>query len=135
MGKNLVAAALAAALCCAPAGADVKAKAGKLADAIDDLDAKLAAVEGVEGRGRRRGGRGTQEPTLGSATSEFGRLMAVVQGADATPTAHTTTGVGTAKKELDDLLSRWADLRTKEVADLNAKLKAAGLPEVTTPER
>ncbi len=111
--------------------ADVKAKADKLAEAIDELDARLAAVEGAAGRGRRRGARPTQEPTLGQTAGEFGRLMTVLQGADATPTTHTAAGVTTAKTELDALLARWADLQKKEVADLNVKLKAAGLPEVT----
>jgi len=114
---------------------DVKAKADKLADAIDELDGKLAAVEGVEGRGRRRGGRATQEPSLGSTVGEFSRLMAVLQGADATPTTHTAAGVTTAKKDLDALFTKWADLRKKELADLNEKLKAAGLPEMTVTDK
>ena len=40
------------------------------------------------------------------------------------------TAILEAKKELDALLARWADLRRKDLADLNGKLKAAGVAAI-----
>lgn len=112
--------------------AEVKAKAGDLAAPLDAIDAKAAALEGSTGRGRRGGGDAAmREETLGRTAGELGRLLAILQGADATPTTQTTKAVTTARADLDGLLTRWRELRDKELVDLNAKLKAAGLTSIT----
>ena len=111
--------------------ADGKAKAGDLAAAFDALDAKLAALEGAAG-GRRGGGGGPQprEASLSRTAGELGRLLAILQGADATPTTQAAKAATTARADLDGSLARWKELREKDLADLNAKLKAAGLPVI-----
>jgi len=38
--------------------------------------------------------------------------------------------VTAAKKELDGLFSRWEQIRQKDLAELNLKLKAANLPVI-----
>jgi hypothetical protein len=112
-----------------------KAKAADLAAAIDALDAKLAGLEGPTGGGKR--GRGPQpqpqDASLGRVAGSLGRLLAVLQGADATPTTQAATAVADAKKELDGLLARWAEVRQKELAELNLRLKAADLPAIDPP--
>jgi hypothetical protein len=60
----------------------------------------------------------------------MGRLLTVLQAADATPTTQAAAAVAAAKKDLDGLLGRWTDLREKDLRELNTKLKAAGLPAV-----
>jgi photosystem II stability/assembly factor-like uncharacterized protein len=108
---------------------DRKAKAADLTAAIDAIDAKLAALEGPAGGGRR-GGRDMppRDPSLGRAAGELGRLLATLQGADATPTTQAAAAVTQAKAELDRLLARWAEVREKDLANLNQKLKAADRP-------
>jgi photosystem II stability/assembly factor-like uncharacterized protein len=114
---------------------DRKAKAAGLAAAIDALDAKLASLEGPAGGGKR--GRAPQPPSpdasLGRVTGSLGRLLVILQGADATPTTQAAATVTEAKKELDGLRSRWAEIRQKDLAELNLKLKAADLPAIAPP--
>src|SRR5262249_5020778 len=101
---------------------------------IDAIDAKLAALEGPSGGG----GKGVrtpqpQEASLGRVAGELGRLLAILQGADATPTTQATAAVAEARKELDGPLARWAEIRQKDLAELNLKLKAAALPAIDLP--
>jgi hypothetical protein len=115
--------------------ADVRAKPGAPGEAIAAVETKLTTLEGTGfGGGRGGGGRGgpprDANPTFGRAAGELGRMLAVLQAADATPTTQTATAVAAAKKDLDGLLARWADLRDKDLTELNGKLKAAGLPAV-----
>lgn len=110
----------------------VRAKAGGLAATVEALDAKLAALGGAAPG--RRGGKAA-EPSLGRAAGELDRLLATLQGADAAPTSQATATVAEAKKELDGLLARWADIKQEELADLDAKLKAAGLPGIDFSEK
>jgi photosystem II stability/assembly factor-like uncharacterized protein len=112
---------------------EVKAKAGELAAAVDALDAKAAALEGSVSRGRRGGGDGAgREATLGRTAGELGRVLAILQSADATPTTQAAKAAATARADLDGLLARWKQVRENDLADLNAKLKAAGLGTVDT---
>jgi photosystem II stability/assembly factor-like uncharacterized protein len=114
--------------------ADAKAKAGAPAEAIAALETKLTALEGTGFGGGRGGGRGgpprDATPTFGRTAGELGRLLPLLQAADATPTTQVAAAVAAATKDLDGLQTRWADLRDKELKELNAKLKAAGLPAV-----
>jgi photosystem II stability/assembly factor-like uncharacterized protein len=105
-----------------------RAKAAALADSIDAVEAKLAALEGSRAGGRR--GMSSRDPSLGRVTGELGRLLDILQGADATPTTQATAAVAEAKKELDGLLNGWEGIRTKDLPALNLKLKAAGLPVI-----
>jgi photosystem II stability/assembly factor-like uncharacterized protein len=110
---------------------DRKAKAAGLAATIDALDAKLAALEGPAGGGKKgRAPQPQQGASLGRVAGSLGRLLTVLQGADATPTTQATAAVIEAKKELDGLLARWAEIKQKDLADLNVKLKAADLPAI-----
>ena len=80
----------------------VRPKAEGLNVMIDALDAKLAALDGTAA-GRRGGGK-PSEPSLGRTAGELGRLLAILQGADATPTTQATAAVTAAGEDLDALL-------------------------------
>lgn len=114
---------------------DARAKAPDLGAAIDALDDKLAALEGAAGGGRRRGGKQPGSASLGGTSGELGRLLAILQGADATPTRQAAAAVAEAKKELDGLLARWAETKQKDLAELNVKLNAAGFPAIAPSEK
>lgn len=106
---------------------DVRAKAGRLSPLIDEIDAKLSVIEG-QGGGGRRGMSPQGEASLGRVAGELGRLLGILQEADAAPTTQATAAVTTARKELSELMSRWAEISEKDLAELNAKLKASNLP-------
>jgi photosystem II stability/assembly factor-like uncharacterized protein len=109
----------------------VRAKAGTLSAAIDDIGAKLAAIEGSGAGGSGRRGITKQgDASLSRVSGELSRLLGLLQGADATPTTQVATGVAAARKELGELLSKWKAIGEKDVADLNTKLKAAELPTI-----
>ncbi|HEY2784851.1 MAG TPA: hypothetical protein VGJ05_07735 [Fimbriiglobus sp.] len=115
----------------------VRAKAGAPVAAIDAVEVKAAALEGSGfGGGGRRGGRGgrggfqSRQPSLGRVSGELGRLMMSLQGSDMTPTTPVVTAVAVARKDLDGLLGRWAEVRDKDLTALNTRLKTAGLPSV-----
>jgi hypothetical protein len=57
-------------------------------------------------------------------------LLEILQGADAEPTTQATAAVAEVKKQLDGLISRWAEIRRKDLVELNNKLKAAGQLEI-----
>src|SRR5262249_45673633 len=72
---------------------DRKAKAADRAAMIDAIDLKMTALEGPAGGGKGFRNPQPQEPSLGRVAGELGRLMAILQGADATPTTQATTAV------------------------------------------
>jgi photosystem II stability/assembly factor-like uncharacterized protein len=114
---------------------DRKAKAGELAEAIDAIDAKLVGLEGAAVVGKRGRDLQQQRPSLSRVSGELGRLLGILQGADAAPTAQATTAVNQVKKELDAMLAGWKGIREKDLVDLNVKLKAANLPAIDLLEK
>ncbi|CAN5186510.1 hypothetical protein BH11PLA2_BH11PLA2_50360 [soil metagenome] len=112
-----------------------KAKFPDLGAAINAVDEKWAALERAADGGGRRGGKQPGSTNLRGTASELGRLLAILQGADATPTSQATAAVAEAKKELDGLLTRWVETKQKDLAELNVKLKAASLPAIIPSEK
>jgi photosystem II stability/assembly factor-like uncharacterized protein len=106
--------------------ASLRAKAGELVDALAALESKLGDLDPATGG-----------PSLGRTGAELGRLLGILQGADAVPTAQTVTAVEQTRADLEKLLGRWAAFRDKELPAMNARLKAAGLatldPAVPAP--
>lgn len=115
-----------------------------LTSGIAAFDEQLTALVGQGGGGRRggggaapapgggrgRGGPGTQ-PSLSSITGELLSLMALLEGADAEPTAQALAAVRAAQRDFDLLVSRWSTLTGAELAVLNGKLRAAGQQPVS----
>ena len=93
-------------------------KAGPLSASVDAIQTKITALEGASSGGRPMGGPRPSEVSLGRLPSEFDRLLAVLQGADTTPTTQATAAVSSAREKLDGLLAQWADIRQKDLIEL-----------------
>ena len=118
---------------------------GDLAAALAALDKKLEALAGARpaANGRGRGGRaggpgegrgGTATPaadTLTSASAGLAAVMTSLQGADVRPTTVQLNAIAAARATAAKLLARWAVVKSTDIAAANAKLTAAGLPELT----
>lgn len=108
--------------------ATLKPKAGNAADALTALDTKLADLAGAA-IGRRRQ-PGPRPLSFSRTAAELGRLLDIVQGADAAPTAHATASIEAVSTELQRLLEQWKEIRDKELPAVNDKLKDAGLEKL-----
>ena len=102
--------------------------------ALTQLTPKLVpSLERLEGTalGRGRGGErfadGPREQTLAGVSGEMQQLLRILQGADATPTTTAVTACEEAGKSLRQLLSRWGELKDKDIKALNERLSKAGL--------
>ncbi len=108
-----------------------KAGEGAPADALSQLERKLAALQETE---RRRGAEkppeGPREPSLAQVAGEFERLVDVLQGADETPTSQAVTACADTQKRLAEMKSRWEEMRGKDLKALNQQLRQAGLPTI-----
>jgi hypothetical protein len=58
-------------------------------------------------------------------------LLNLVEDSDSPPTTQATAAVQAAERVFAGLTSRWESLRTRGLADLNAKLRSAGQPQIT----
>ena len=98
--------------------------------AVESLDRKAAALDGATGGAGRAGGSGG-EPSLARLATEFNTIMGIAEGADAAPTTQAVAAYNQTRKSLDDLLARWSEIKTREVSDLNEKLRQANLQPLT----
>ena len=99
---------------------------------MQPLDAAAAALEGVRvGRGRRAG----SEENLARSNADLATLLEVVEGADARPTAATVSAVEETNRSLATLLSRWNEIQTRDIPELNRKLQTAHLPVLDLPKK
>jgi hypothetical protein len=110
-----------------------RAAQGALADAINALDRKAGALEGAGGgfRGGGGAGRATSEPSLNVVNGELLGLMGLVEGADVTPTTQVVAASEQVQSTLAGVLSRWSEVKDKDVKALNEQLAKAGLPTLT----
>jgi hypothetical protein len=131
------------------AAASMREQAGKIqaqgaaGETLAAFIRQLAALEGqpqaVAGGGRGGGtgggGRGEAGPvaaanTLRSVATLLASQMNAMQAADVAPTSNTLAAVTAALRAGDEVMARWAALRSKDLPALNATLKAAGLPAI-----
>jgi photosystem II stability/assembly factor-like uncharacterized protein len=109
-----------------------------LAQAISAYDDRLNALAGQSGGGGRRGGGGgggrgaggSAQPTVASVNGEVLSAMTLIDGTDGELTPQALAVATEARRSADTVDARWTALRTTELAALNAKLRAAGLPVV-----
>jgi photosystem II stability/assembly factor-like uncharacterized protein len=109
---------------------------GDLGEALAALDRKAAALEGAGGGGGRRGGGGRFAPAgaEGSLTRlnfQLLALMALVEGADATPTTQAVAASDEVRRALAAALGRWGALKDRDLKALNDRLREAKLPAVS----
>jgi hypothetical protein len=109
-----------------------RASDNELKETINALDQKTAVLEGAGGGFRGGGGgAGAGEPSLSRTNGELLGLMGLVEGADVRPTTQAIAASEQAKRALTGVISRWRELREKDVSALNAQLVKAGLPALT----
>jgi len=104
-----------------------KAGQGAVADAVAALEQKIAAIEGAPGGFGPRGGGGAGLARLGG---DLLAVMNLVEGADATPTSQAVAASEQLQKTLTELLSRWNEVKDKDVKSLNEQLRGANLPAI-----
>jgi hypothetical protein len=110
-----------------------KAGPGATADAIAVLDQKVVALGGAAGGGRG-GGRGAVAAgpdTLSSVTGSLTQLMRLLESADVAPATQAVAAAADRRAALAKLIERWNALKSRDLADLNTRLKQANLPAVT----
>jgi hypothetical protein len=107
-----------------------KAKPAAITKTAGQLEAKAASIEGQEG------GYGTlylstpEGRSLARLNSGFNSLVSALDTADAAPTTQQTATFVELEKALEEQLSAWAQLKSKDIPDLNEQLKKAGLPPI-----
>jgi len=107
---------------------------GSVAAAVDSLEHAAAALEaagGGFGGGGGGGAGGGAAATLAGTIGQLGQLYGALQEADAAPTTQLAAAVQAARRATPAVLARWTVMRARDVGALNARLRAANLPEVT----
>jgi photosystem II stability/assembly factor-like uncharacterized protein len=95
--------------------------------AVNALDGKL---EHVAGTARRFFGGGEAGPSLAGTRIRLLMLMGVFQEADVAPTSEASTAAAELAKEAPAVMESWDTVKAHDIPELNAKLRAAGLPEL-----
>ena len=62
------------------------------------------------------------------------RALRPLQEADDAPTTQTENGIAEVEQQFPQVMSKWQDMRDKQLPALNEKLKAASLPEIKLAE-
>jgi photosystem II stability/assembly factor-like uncharacterized protein len=102
----------------------------EIAKAIAALEAKAAILEGSEG------GYGTtflstpEGRSLARLNTGLSAVLSALDSADAAPTNQQLAMVADLEKALGEQLTNWEQVKSKDVADLNAQLSKAGLPVI-----
>jgi photosystem II stability/assembly factor-like uncharacterized protein len=112
---------------------DLTARAGQgaVGDASAALDKKVAALEGAgSGRGPGAPGPGVEEPSLNRISGELLALMDLVEGADVKPTTQAATASEELERRLAELLTRWGQVKGRDLDLLNQQLSQARLQKI-----
>jgi len=107
-----------------------------LSEALNALEKKASAIAG-EGRadvtspGLPGGGVDLRKANLTSLNNGLYSLLESLQSADDAPTIPTVAAAAELQRVLNKLLADWAQLRTKDVSDINIQLRRANLAVLT----
>ena len=107
---------------------DISAKPHLLA-AIDALDTDVVARAGIVDSGNPHNAWAlppTSTTSLRFMAETFEKLAGAVDGSDAAPTPDARSGYAVAMPMLEQALAAWVNVKTTELAALNARLKAEG---------
>ena len=107
-----------------------KVRQGQLKETVSALESKAAELEGNEGGYGRTflstaGGR-----SLARSNAGLNTLLAAVDSADAAPTTQAVSTFSDLNNALDQQLARWDVIKSRDVPELNLKLKRFGLPRL-----
>ena len=106
-----------------------RAASNPIAKTLDDFDKKVAALEGRTA-GLDFFGVSNREPGLAGLSNGFLSLMNLVEGADVMLTTQAIAASEELQRSLNEVLARWAEVKSKEVKTLNDQLRQAGLPTI-----
>ena len=101
-----------------------------IAKAAGDLDTKAEKLEGDTGGYGTRYLSTPEGRSLSRLNNGLNAVVSALDTADAAPTTQETAMVADLEKALDEQLSTWEEIKTKDVPELNSRLKQAGLPEI-----
>src|SRR5271156_5524849 len=112
--------------------AQLKALTGHatIAKPAAELDAKAATIEGEEGGFGARFLSTPEGRSLTRLNAGFNALVSALDTADAAPTTQQVAIFGELDKALEEQLSAWGQLKSKDIPALNEELKKAGLPQI-----
>ena len=95
-----------------------------------ELEAKAAAIEGGEGAYGTRYLSTPAGRSLARLNSGFNALVSALDTADAAPTTQQVAMFVELEKALGEQLAAWAQLKSKDIPELNEQLRKAGLPPI-----
>ena len=94
------------------------------------LETKAASIEGEEGGYGTRYLSTPEGRSLARLNSGFNALVGGLDTADAAPTTQQTAMFVELEKALEEQMSAWSQLKSKDIPELNQELKKAGLPPI-----
>jgi photosystem II stability/assembly factor-like uncharacterized protein len=100
-----------------------------LGTALANADKQAQAFDG-RSSGLDAFGGSSREPGLAGLSGNLLGVMNVLQAADRKPTTQAVATVGELKRTLNELLTRWADFKTRELRTLNEQLRQAGFKTI-----
>jgi photosystem II stability/assembly factor-like uncharacterized protein len=99
-----------------------------VAKSAAELEAKAAAIEGEEGDYATRYLSTPEGRSLARLNGGLNALVSALDTADAAPTTQQVAMFVELEKVLEEQLSAWSQLKSKDIRELNKELKKAGLP-------
>jgi photosystem II stability/assembly factor-like uncharacterized protein len=102
----------------------------EIARAASGLETKGEKLEGTAGGYGTRYLSTPEGRSLSRLNAGFNAVVSALDTADAAPTTQETAVVADLEKALDEQLSAWDEIKTKDVPELNNRLKQSGLPEI-----
>ncbi|MBZ5547488.1 MAG: glycoside hydrolase [Acidobacteriia bacterium] len=103
---------------------------GKASVQAASLEAKLAALEGDEGGYGTRFLSTPEGRTLARLNTGFSAVLSALDSADAAPTTQQTATIADLEKALNEQLSAWEQVKSKDIPEVNKQLKKSGAPEL-----
>ncbi len=97
---------------------------------VAGLEKKLTELEG-RSSGIDAFGGSSREPGFAGLSTNFLGLMNMVEGADVAPTTQAIAASDDVQKSLSALLTRWEEIKTKDLKSLNDELRKAGKPIIS----
>jgi photosystem II stability/assembly factor-like uncharacterized protein len=101
---------------------------GALANSLHAFDQKLSALESDSASPQSATGAAPLVVGLAKLNADLGKLLAVVDSADARPTQATHDTFSDVQRQLDPSLTQWSNLKSRELPALNDQLRKSNLP-------
>jgi photosystem II stability/assembly factor-like uncharacterized protein len=101
---------------------------GALATAIQALDGKVAPLEGAGGRrGRGAAPADGRRKSFAQLQGDYTTVFSILQEADEPPTTQVIDALQATGQAAAQTMAAWKQIQEKDLPELNAQLKAAGL--------